>query len=93
MSSSPSPYAFMNQLINPKLKDAVPPKDLVEANRRFYDILAPSYDQQAGANGAFTRAITDATLQLYPFNKEKTTMLDFACGTGMRARLCAFYSN
>jgi hypothetical protein len=83
MPSSPSPSAFLNQLVEPKIKDATLPEDRVEANRQFCDVLAPTYDQQATAHGAFAKAITDATLKLYPFNKEETTMLDFACGTGI----------
>ena len=52
-----------------------------DANKQFFDHIATEYDVRPGALEAANR-IADAFLQAYNFDEEKTTVLDFACGTG-----------
>jgi type I restriction-modification system DNA methylase subunit len=56
--------------------------DYAAANREHFDGgAAEEYDKTPGALEA-TQKIASVILKLFPFNKDTTTVLDYACGTG-----------
>ncbi|KAH7340116.1 S-adenosyl-L-methionine-dependent methyltransferase [Rhizoctonia solani] len=59
---------------------------LKEANRQWFDSKAHSdeggYEAQPAAQEISSK-ISAAILDAFPFNKNQTVMMDFACGTGM----------
>ncbi|KAF7294560.1 Methyltransf-25 domain-containing protein [Mycena indigotica] len=56
--------------------------DYASANQAFFDQHAHEADQRHGA-GELAKDIRDAILQAYKFDDQSTTLLDFACGTGI----------
>ncbi|OCH94864.1 S-adenosyl-L-methionine-dependent methyltransferase [Obba rivulosa] len=61
--------------------------DYVSANREYYDKEAHKYDARQDV-AAVTKNIVIAMRETYPdlFDKDSTTVLDYACGTGMVSR-------
>lgn len=59
-----------------------------EANRATFDKFATEYEDQPMAL-PLTNLIGPHLLSAYPFNKESTTVLDYACGTGLMSRRLA----
>ncbi|EMD33325.1 hypothetical protein CERSUDRAFT_117945, partial [Gelatoporia subvermispora B] len=61
--------------------------DYAAANREFYDKEAQNYDARPDV-AAVTKQITAAMRKAYPdlFDESSTTVMDFACGTGMVSR-------
>lgn len=56
--------------------------DVSAVNQEYFDKIASTYDDKPGALEA-ARRITAAMRQEYAFDEEKTSVLDYACGTGM----------
>ncbi|KAK7043648.1 hypothetical protein VNI00_008259 [Paramarasmius palmivorus] len=56
--------------------------DHAALNKAHFDSHAESYDDTPGAI-ELTRKIGEGVLESISFDKEKTTVLDFACGTGL----------
>ena len=58
--------------------------DYAAANQKRFDAEAKDIDAQPFVI-ELAKRVTNAMVEQYPsiFDKEKTTMLDFACGTGM----------
>lgn len=54
----------------------------IQANRDHFNKVAQEYESFPGALEA-TEIIGNALLEAYPFNKDSTVMLDFACGPGV----------
>lgn len=54
-----------------------------EANRDFFDTpgVAERYAESSDA-AECARRLAAAMLEVYPFNEEKTSVMDFACGVG-----------
>jgi SAM-dependent methyltransferase len=60
--------------------------DFASSNRQFFDDLASEYDERPLVK-ELCGSISQAFLKEYAFDKEKTRVLDFACGTGEFATL------
>jgi len=56
-----------------------------ENNRRHFDDEAATYDEKPGAVN-LARTQCEILLQMYPFNKDSTMVMDYACGTGLVSR-------
>ncbi|KAI6151228.1 S-adenosyl-L-methionine-dependent methyltransferase [Pisolithus tinctorius] len=58
-----------------------------EANKQFFNSagIAEHYSERPGAVEC-ARRLAAAMLKLYPFAEEETTVMDFACGTGLISR-------
>ncbi|KAF7323453.1 Methyltransf-25 domain-containing protein [Mycena chlorophos] len=59
-----------------------PGHDFASANQAFFDQHAHQADKRHGAE-EMAQSIRQAILEAYPFSQEGTTVLDFACGTGI----------
>ncbi|KAG6335515.1 hypothetical protein ID866_3569 [Astraeus odoratus] len=57
------------------------PPDVAGANRKFFNDPANEHLFNAEAR-AGAKLLVAAMLKAYPFDKEKTAVMDFACGTG-----------
>jgi len=67
--------------------------DYSEANKaHFDDTEAEKYDKRPQA-AEMARRQSDAMIKAYPFDESKTTVLDFACGTGLISRELAAHTN
>lgn len=53
-----------------------------DANKRHYDGEASTYDGHPQAV-AMAHTQSQSLLQIYPFDREVTTVMDYACGTGV----------
>lgn len=62
--------------------------DHAQINREYFDKISESYDDAPHAKRICAR-IGAEFLKLYPFDSESTTVLDFACGTGMSTPILA----
>ncbi|KAH7890065.1 S-adenosyl-L-methionine-dependent methyltransferase [Phlebopus sp. FC_14] len=58
------------------------PRTLEEANRHHFDETAEQYNDRPDAH-KLARKISAAMLQTSLFDEETTTVMDFACGTGL----------
>ncbi|KAF9026715.1 S-adenosyl-L-methionine-dependent methyltransferase [Hymenopellis radicata] len=58
--------------------------DFVDANKGHFDEHAASYDRASARELA--RRVGTAITHAYDFDDEETTVLDFACGTGLLSR-------
>ncbi|KAF8162777.1 S-adenosyl-L-methionine-dependent methyltransferase [Crassisporium funariophilum] len=56
--------------------------DVAQANRQHYDENAKHFGNYKFALSRKKRS-AEAILKVYPFNKETTTMMEYACGTGL----------
>ncbi|KAF9009517.1 S-adenosyl-L-methionine-dependent methyltransferase [Cyathus striatus] len=65
--------------------------DVVAANKDHYDQHAHSYDSIPYTGERAERAAL-AMREIYSFNKEETTVMDFACGTGLVSKEMALYA-
>jgi len=64
-----------------------------EANKAHFDATtAEKYDKQPLAI-ELARRQSDAMIKVYPFDESKTTVMDFACGTGLISRGLASHSH
>ncbi|KAF9061436.1 S-adenosyl-L-methionine-dependent methyltransferase [Rhodocollybia butyracea] len=54
--------------------------------------ISQKYDEQP-LHTEMAKRIGKALLKAYPFDDETTTVLDFACGTGLNSRILAPYAN
>ncbi|KAJ7585184.1 S-adenosyl-L-methionine-dependent methyltransferase [Mycena floridula] len=57
-------------------------QDPATANKDHFNKTAHEYNDMPGAREA-AKGVADAVLQLYPFDKNTTTLMDFACGGGL----------
>lgn len=64
---------------------AASPASFAQANARHFDCEAHSYEHHAGTR-ELIRRIAHAMQREYSFDEESTTVLDYACGTGMQTR-------
>ncbi|KAJ7118940.1 S-adenosyl-L-methionine-dependent methyltransferase [Mycena epipterygia] len=62
--------------------------DLASANQAHFDQHAHHADQRPDAT-ELAESVCNAILQAYPFDKEATSVLDYACGTGIVSRRLA----
>ncbi|KAJ7042056.1 S-adenosyl-L-methionine-dependent methyltransferase [Mycena alexandri] len=67
------------------MSDAHHHHDFASANQAFFDKHAHQADHRPKA-AELAESVCKAVLEAYPFNKESTTVLDYACGTGIVAR-------
>ncbi|KAG9225829.1 hypothetical protein CCMSSC00406_0008357 [Pleurotus cornucopiae] len=65
--------------------------DFAAANAKYFDENVHKFEQHAFAKELASRQLT-AYLGAYPFDEEKTVMMDFACGIGMVSRELAPYT-
>ncbi|KAJ7684439.1 S-adenosyl-L-methionine-dependent methyltransferase [Mycena polygramma] len=70
------------------MSDAHHHHDFSSANQDFFDKHAHEVDHRPKVP-EMAASICNALLEAYPFNKETTVVLDFACGTGVVARRLA----
>lgn len=61
------------------------PESFAQANARHFDCEAHKYEHHAGTR-ELVRRVARAMCREYAFDEEWTTVLDYACGTGMRTR-------
>lgn len=66
-------------------------QSLVEFNQQYFDENAAKYDDFPGAVQLTTK-IGDAILKKYQFDENSTTVMDYACGTGLVSRCLAPYT-
>ncbi|EPQ50567.1 S-adenosyl-L-methionine-dependent methyltransferase [Gloeophyllum trabeum ATCC 11539] len=59
--------------------------NFAESNKKYFDEHAAKYDDVPGAVELASR-ISEKILKKYPFDEERTTVLDYACGTGLISR-------
>ncbi|KAJ7771439.1 S-adenosyl-L-methionine-dependent methyltransferase [Mycena metata] len=59
--------------------------DFASANQAFFDKHAHQADHRPKA-AEMAESVCKAILEAYPFDKESTMVLDYACGTGIVAR-------
>ncbi|KAJ7348928.1 S-adenosyl-L-methionine-dependent methyltransferase [Mycena albidolilacea] len=62
--------------------------DFASANQAFFDKHAHQADHRPQAK-EMAASVCKAVLEAYPFDKEATVVLDYACGTGIVARSIA----
>ncbi|KAG7453119.1 hexaprenyldihydroxybenzoate methyltransferase [Guyanagaster necrorhizus] len=62
--------------------------DFTSANREYFDKVADKYDDPPQSLKPAQR-LAQSIQRAYPFNEESTTLLDFACGTGLMSRQLA----
>lgn len=63
---------------------------IAEANKAFFNKEAHSYD--APLKIEFADRMAPKILSAYPFNEDSTTLLDYACGTGLISKRLAPYT-
>ncbi|VDC00121.1 unnamed protein product [Peniophora sp. CBMAI 1063] len=61
------------------------PVSFAQANARHFDCEAHRYEHHAGTR-ELVRRVARAMVREYAFDEETTTVLDYACGTGMLSR-------
>lgn len=61
------------------------PHDYTEANRVHFDKRAATHRDLPSAI-ELTNRLAPHILSRYPFNEDETTLLDYACGTGLMSR-------
>ena len=59
------------------------PESFAQANAQHFDCEAHKYEHHAGTR-ELVRRVAHAMCREYAFDEEWTTVLDYACGTGMR---------
>ncbi|KAI0062076.1 S-adenosyl-L-methionine-dependent methyltransferase, partial [Artomyces pyxidatus] len=65
--------------------------DVGANNAHHFDDVARKYDDIPGAQ-ELARRVGIAMRSVYPFDEDETTVLDFACGTGLVSRALAPYA-
>lgn len=60
------------------------PHALSEANKEYFNTNAEKYDDMPGALELCSR-LAGLMSKVYPFDEATTTVMDYACGTGMLA--------
>jgi len=66
-------------------------EDFVATNKAFFDENAHQYDERPGALER-ARRVAAAMLKAYPFDEDTTSVMEFACGTGLVSRELAPYT-
>ena len=61
------------------------PTSFAQANAQHFDCEAHRYENHAGTR-ELVRRVARAMRKEYSFDEKWTTVLDFACGTGMQTR-------
>ena len=87
------PSASLNLNLNPSSSFSQPNAEIsspqasqdqeasTAANRAYFDAKASTYDADPNVR-AITASIVRGLLKEYAFDAERTSVLDFACGTG-----------
>jgi ubiquinone/menaquinone biosynthesis C-methylase UbiE len=60
--------------------------DYATANRAYFDEASSKYDEVEGAI-ALSKRLHSHIIAQYPFSADTTTVLDYACGTGMAPQI------
>ncbi|KAJ7574025.1 S-adenosyl-L-methionine-dependent methyltransferase [Mycena floridula] len=63
--------------------------DFVAANKAYFDSQASRHDQDGRNSLNMGKRLAKAIFDIFPFDEETTTVLDFACGPGLMSRLLA----
>ncbi|KAF8602735.1 S-adenosyl-L-methionine-dependent methyltransferase [Ceratobasidium sp. AG-I] len=63
---------------------------LIDANREHFDSQAHAHGYEASpVNQLLAKKCSEAILEAYPFDEDKTVMMDYACGIGLLSQALA----